>query len=235
MGGDGGASWTDVGGFTATLLIGWPSDCATDCPKALPSPSGCALPTDAPAVGATTALTSADSAVVLDDCSVTLLSASCSPASATVDSALLTGGVGVAPPLAALTSNERVTTSCRGAVLPGGGGGPANDAVHVTPGVAEHLLAADAASAAGSLPGGTVTLSNADSDTVTVTSPLLPAACSLACVEASTALAAAAALGGDGPLTSKLTFVLCVVGAGGGGGGLGAVLVLDVRHIWIVG
>ena len=146
--------------------------------------------------------------MVFDDCSVTLLSADCRPASATDDSGLVTGGVGVAPPLAALTSKERVTTSCRGAVLPGGGGGPANEAVHVTPGVAEHLLAAAAASVAGLLPAGTVTLSEAVSDTVTFTSPLVPTDCSLLCVDASTALAAAAALGGDGPLTSKLTFVL---------------------------
>ena len=159
-------------------------------------------------MGPTTALTSAEDAVVSALCCVTLLSASCRPASATDDNGLDTGGVGVAPLLGALTSKERVMTSCRGAVLPGGGGGPANEAVHVTPAAAEHLLAAAAASAAGSLPGGTVTLNAAVSDTVTFTSPLVPAACSLLCVDARTALAAAAALGGDGPLTSKLTFVL---------------------------
>ena len=140
-------------------------------------------------MGPTTALTSAEDAVVSDLCSVTLLSASCRPASATADSALDTGGVGVAASLAALTAKERVTTSCRGAVLAGGGGGPENEAVHVTPDVAEHLFAAAVARAFELLPTGTARVSKAVSDTVTVTSALVPAAFTLLCTVAITALA----------------------------------------------
>ena len=156
--------------------------------------------------------------MVSEDRCVTLLSASCRPASATVDSALVTGGVGVAASLAALTAKERVTTSCRGAVLAGGGGGPENEAVHVTPDVAEHLLAAAAARAFVSLPDGTERVSNAVSDTVTDTSALVPAACTLLCTLAITALATAAPVGGDGQVMSKLTVVACATGMGGEGG-----------------